>query len=167
MIALTFIDSTNNKIKIGPRALSGMMDFIQNAPQKFEAGGILLGRFVIDNNDVIVDHITMPMIGDRRTRFGYFRSKLHQKRISEAWAASRGTCNYLGEWHTHPEDEPAPSSHDFANWENKLATDKFDSDFLFFVIVGIARVNVWKGYRNKSHFEKLTLVTHHSSVNAY
>ena len=167
MVEITFIDSTNNKIKIGPRALSGMMSFIQDTHRKDEAGGVLLGRFLIGNNDVVVDHITIPMPGDKRTRFGYFRSKLHQKRISEAWVSSRGTCNYLGEWHTHPEDDPAPSSHDFANWENKLASDKFDSDFLFFVIVGTVRVNVWKGYRNNSLFEKLTLVTYHSSVNAY
>lgn len=167
MLALTFIDSANNKIKIGPRALSGMIDFIQNTPQKEEAGGVLLGRFLIGNSDVVVDHITIPMAGDKRTRFGYFRSKLHQKRISEAWALSRGTCNYLGEWHTHPEDDPSPSTHDFANWENKLAGDKFDSNFLFFVIAGTIRVNVWKGSRNNSQFEKLSLVTPHSSVNAY
>ena len=167
MVEITFIDSSNNKIKIGPRALSGMMSFIQDTHRKDEAGGVLLGRFLIGNNDVVVDHITIPMRGDKRTRFGYFRSKLHQKRISEACVSSQGTCNYLGEWHTHPEDDPVPSSHDFANWENKLASDKFDSDFLFFVIVGMDRVNVWKGYRKKIRFEKLTLLTYPSSVNAY
>jgi integrative and conjugative element protein (TIGR02256 family) len=168
MFALTFIDSSNNKVKIGSTALSGMKNFIQNTPQKEEAGGVLLGRFLIGNNDVVVDHITVPVAGDKRTRFGYFRSKpAHQNRISEAWSSSRGTCNYLGEWHTHPEDDPNPSGHDLANWKNKLNHDKFDGDFLIFIIVGIVQVNAWKGIRDNRQFEKLSPVTYHSSVKAY
>lgn len=159
MVTLIYADSLQNKIKIGPRALLGMKDFIQNDPMKKEAGGVLLGRFLIGNNDVIVDHITIPMAGDKRSRLGFFRSKsAHQKRISEAWASTRGTCNYLGEWHTHPEDDPYPSAHDFANWKNKLNRDKFDSDFLFFIIVGTVQVNIWKGRRDNGQFEKLNTV---------
>jgi integrative and conjugative element protein (TIGR02256 family) len=159
MIALTYIDSLNNKIKIGPRALSNMGSFIQNTKEKDEAGGVLLGRFLIGNSDIVVDRITVPMRGDGRSRFGYFRSKnVHQKQISEAWVSSRGTCNYLGEWHTHPEDDPRPSSHDLNKWKDKLALDQFDSDFLFFIIVGTKHVNVWKGYRNNIKFEQLTLL---------
>jgi len=158
-VALFFEDSLNNKIKIGPSALSGMAGFVQNDSAKREAGGVLLGRFLIGNNDVIVDHITVPMTGDKRSRFGYFRSKdAHQKRISEMWALSQGTCNYLGEWHTHPEDDPDPSAHDLTSWKNKLRLDRFDSDFLFFVIVGTVQVNAWKGCRDDGQFEKLSLV---------
>jgi integrative and conjugative element protein (TIGR02256 family) len=168
MNTLVYVDSFDSRIKIGPRALSGMKDFIQSDPSKKEAGGVLLGRFLIGNNDVVVDHITIPMAGDKRSRFGYFRSKhAHQKRISEAWASSQGACNYLGEWHTHPEDDPHPSGHDIANWKHKLKHDRYDSDFLFFVIVGIVQVNVWKGFRDKIQFEKMTLVPPHSSVKAY
>lgn len=167
MNTLVYVDSFDSRIKIGPRALSGMKGFIQSDPSKKEAGGVLLGRFLIDSNDVVVDHITIPMAGDKRARFGYFRSKhAHQKRISEAWASSQGTCNYLGEWHTHPEDDPHPSGYDIANWKNKLKDDKFDSDFLFFIIVGTVRVNVWKGRRDNNNFEKLSLVTDHSSLKA-
>ncbi len=167
-VALIFEDSLNNKIKIGPSALSGMAGFVQNDPAKREAGGVLLGRFLIGNNDVIVDHITVPMTGDKRSRFGFFRSQnAHQKRISEAWASSQGTCNYLGEWHTHPEDDPNPSTHDLTNWKNKLNHDKFDGDFLVFIIVGIVQVNAWKGLRDNRQFEKLSLVISHSSVKVY
>jgi len=159
MTTLVFADSLNNKIKIGPRALSGMNGFVQNDSKKREAGGVLLGRFLIGINDVIVDHITVPMAGDKRSRFGFFRTKhAHQKRISEAWASSQGTCNYLGEWHTHPEDDPYPSAHDLTSWKNKLNLDRFDSDFLFFIIVGTVRVNAWEGHRNDGQFEKLSLV---------
>jgi integrative and conjugative element protein (TIGR02256 family) len=154
-----FEDLLLNKIKLGPLALAGMNAFIQNESKKTEAGGILLGRFLIGNNDVIVDHITVPLAGDKRSRFHFFRSKqAHQKRISEAWASSDGTCNYLGEWHTHPEDDPHPSVHDLAGWKKKLKLDQFDSEFLIFVIVGRGRVSAWKGRRVDTHFEKLILV---------
>jgi integrative and conjugative element protein (TIGR02256 family) len=162
MIALIFTDSLNNKIKIGPSAHSGMRNFIQDNHQKPEAGGVLLGRFLMGNSNVVVDRITIPMQGDKRLRFSYFRSKeSHQKQISEAWTSSKGTCNYLGEWHTHPEDEPYPSSYDLNKWKAKLQLDQFDSDFLFFVVVGIKRISVWKGYRNNIRFEQLTLLIPH------
>ena len=167
-VALVFEDSLSNKIKIGPSALSGMAGFVQNDSAKREAGGVLLGRFLIGNNDVIVDHITVPMIGDKRSRFGYFRSKdAHQKRISETWASSQGTCNYLGEWHTHPEVDPHPSIHDIDNWKNKLNHDQYDSDFLFFVIVGTEQISAWKGYRRTKEFEKLSLIPSYSKLKAY
>lgn len=159
MTSLVYSDALNNKIKISPRALLGMKTFIQNDPREKEAGGVLLGRFLVGNNDVVVDYITVPMVGDKRSRFGFFRSKYaHQKRISEAWSTSQGTCNYLGEWHTHPEDDPYPSAYDFTDWKNKLNRDTFDSDFLFFIIVGTVQVNIWKGRRDTRQFEKLSPV---------
>ncbi len=156
---LIFEDTLHNKTKLGPVAVSGMNAFVQNESKKAEAGGVLLGRFLIGNDDVIVDHITVPLTGDKRSRFQFFRSKHgHQKRISEAWAASDGTCNYLGEWHTHPEDDPHPSVQDLMSWKKKLKFDQFDSDFLIFAIVGRVGIHVWKGFRIDGRFEKLSLV---------
>ena len=168
MSHLTFIDTANNRIKIGPRALSGMWYFIQDTPQKKEAGGVLLGRFLIGSNEVVVDRITIPMQGDKRSRYNYFRSRgNHQKQIFEAWTSSKGTCNYLGEWHTHPEVDPHPSIHDIDNWKNKLNHDQYDSDFLFFVIVGTEQISAWKGYRRTKEFEKLSLIPSYSKLKAY
>ncbi len=168
MSHLTFIDNADNRVKIGPGALSGMRHFIQNTPQKKEAGGILLGRFLIGSDEVVVDRITIPMQGDIRSRYNYFRSKgTHQKKIYEAWASSKGTCNYLGEWHTHPEVYPQPSIHDIDSWKNKLIHDQYNSDFLFFVIVGTEQISVWKGYRRTEEFEKLSLIPSYSKLKAY
>jgi integrative and conjugative element protein (TIGR02256 family) len=167
MLTPVFVDSLNGKVKIGPTALSVISSFIQDDYKKAEAGGVLLGRFLIGSNDVVVDQVTMPMTSDKRSRFHFFRSaRSHQKLILEAWTSSQGTCNYLGEWHTHPESDPHPSGYDFQNWQKKLQFDKFDNDFLYFVIVGTTQINVWKGYRNNLSFEKLDLITNYSSVKA-
>ena len=166
-VTLVFADSLNGKIKIGPAALLPISSFVQDDHKKTEAGGVLLGRFLIANSDVVVDQVTIPMVGDKRSRFHFFRSRhAHQKQILEAWTLSQGTCNYLGEWHTHPESDPHPSGYDFENWKKKLKFDKFDSDFLFFVIVGTTQINVWKGYRNNLSFENLNAVSNYSSVKA-
>lgn len=43
-----------------------------------EAGGVLLGRHLLDCSDVIVDDITEPARSDRRTFASFFRSLAHQ-----------------------------------------------------------------------------------------
>ena len=53
--------------------------------------------------------------------------------------------NYLGEWHTHPEDVPSPSSHDRRDWLRTLDTAQFEQSFLFFIIVGRTSIGVWEG----------------------
>jgi len=81
-----------------------MRHYVQDVPTKPEAGGVLLGRHILETGDIIVDLITEPMPSDRQGRFRFFRARRpHQAAIDRAWRASGGTYTYLGEWHTHPE----------------------------------------------------------------
>jgi integrative and conjugative element protein (TIGR02256 family) len=154
--SMTFIDSTGKRVKIGPDSLAALNKYIQNHPDKSEAGGVLLGRFIVASEDVVIDRVTVPMPGDKRSRSSFFRSaSSHQKQIITSWVSSLGTCNYLGEWHTHPEPIPYPSGHDVANWKQKLKHDVFDSSFLLFVIVGTEQISIWKGKRSDFSLEKL------------
>lgn len=154
--SMTFVDANGARVKIGPQSLAVFNQYIQDHPHKSEAGGVLLGRFIISSNDVIIDRITIPMRGDKQSRFSFFRSaERHQQQITNSWLLSSGTCNYLGEWHTHPESDPHPSNLDIANWKQKLKNDVFDSAFLLFLIVGTERINLWKGKRSNISLEKL------------
>jgi len=158
--AQTFINVRGNKFKLGHAAVAQMIGYVQNEPSKREAGGVLLGRYILGCEDVIVDRITMPTKRDRQSRFRFFRSaRLHQQAIDEAWTSSGGTCNYLGEWHTHPEPDPSPSFIDMLGWRKKLLFDKFDSDVLYFVIVGTGQINAWQGHRRTLSIEKLHKAT--------
>lgn len=155
-----FIDLLGNRIKISHHALVSLRQYIQDNESKPEAGGVLLGRYIIGNNDVVVDQITVPLADDKRSRFRFFRSAPeHQKHINKAWKTSGGTCNYLGEWHTHPELEPQPSPLDIVGWKEKLKYDVFDSEFLYFIILGTGKMNIWKGKRKDLSFEKLVEIT--------
>jgi integrative and conjugative element protein (TIGR02256 family) len=145
---LTFVRPGGGHFQIGSEALALMRPYVQEVPAKPEAGGVLLGRHILGTGDIIVDLITAPMLSDRQSRFRFFRARRpHQAAIDRAWRESGGTCTYLGEWHTHPEPYPTPSSIDWQNWQRKLLVDRF-TEPIFFVIMGTMETHVWEGHRS-------------------
>ena len=110
-----------------------------------EAGGLLLGRHLVDTTHIAVDNISKPMKGDRRTRTSFFRSEGHEKYAHECWNNSGGTCGYLGNWHTHPEPFPTPSIVDIEDWLNVLKNDVYEGERLYFIIVGTKELACWEG----------------------
>jgi integrative and conjugative element protein (TIGR02256 family) len=133
------------RIKVTGKVLSVMNSYAQRGPSDTEAGGVLLGRYLLGSDDVVVDEVTVPMSGDRRSRYLFYRDKkLHQAAIDAAWEVSGGICTYLGEWHTHPEADPTPSDIDKKDWRRRLHQDRYE-DELFFLIVGTATIRAWSG----------------------
>jgi integrative and conjugative element protein (TIGR02256 family) len=152
----TLILSNGGRIKIGQEALGGILSLIQTGPKSKEAGGVLMGRFIKEAKDIVIDKVTLPMKGDIRSRFQFKRlSPLHQLEVEREWVASKGTCNYLGEWHTHPEQDPTPSGVDLKDWERKLKKDTFSSRFLYFIIAGTAKLSIWEADRRTLQIHKL------------
>jgi integrative and conjugative element protein (TIGR02256 family) len=73
-----------------------------------EAGGQLFG--VLHNEELVVTEATGPYATDERSRTHYRSDpKEAQRAIDERFARN---LLYLGEWHTHPEDEPRMSAAD-------------------------------------------------------
>ncbi len=132
----------------------GIVQFSQNPLDVFnrfrqltddsdEAGGILIGRMLLDG-DVVIDRVTSPSKVDKTTRFSFFRPiRIAQQFVVNIWRSSHGTQNYLGEWHTHPEDIPHPSRTDIVNWKRIWRKSKVETNELFFVIVGRKTISVW------------------------
>lgn len=158
-IKMIFQFKKNGKIKISRSTVNRLLEYVQDENGKLEAGGVLLGRYLIDSENIIVDRITVPMVGDSRER-NYFKrhQKRHQKVIEKAWEDSGGTCNYLGEWHTHAERYPIPSSLDKREWKRKLQEDTFDSDNLYFIIVGTKSTRAWEGNRKSLKIRRIELI---------
>jgi integrative and conjugative element protein (TIGR02256 family) len=152
----TFILSNKGKIKIDEFALTKMLSYKQDESHKLESGGVLLGRFIKDSKNIIIDRITVPMIGDKQERTRFKRNeKTHQRIIDAAWRNTNGTCNYLGEWHTHPENHPSPSKIDKESWKKKLGGDSFSSRYLYFIIIGIKSICVWEGDRRTLNLKEI------------
>ncbi|GAX38908.1 hypothetical protein NIES3585_49600 [Nodularia sp. NIES-3585] len=133
-----------------------MLAFVQHTRCKPEAGGVLIGRFIRDSADIVIDEVTVPMSGDRKRRFNFWRSRQpHQQVLDKSWLESGGTSTYLGEWHTHPENIPVPSDTDIKNWQDRLKKDIFNGDTLFFIIIGIKILRVWDGSKTTLVFRLL------------
>jgi integrative and conjugative element protein (TIGR02256 family) len=107
------------------------IQFKETAP---ESGGLLLGT--VHGDHFIVKEITTPTIWDKCHRYLFKRSPIgHAKVAEDRWNRSNGFVRYIGEWHTHPEDNPTPSFIDITEWR-KLAEVRSDKRPLLGVIVG-------------------------------
>lgn len=137
-------------------AMERIDSFRQRDPNSDEAGGVLLGRILPMSAAVIVDQVTTPGHSDRRSRFRFFRAmRPTQKLVNNAWAVSDGTCNYLGEWHTHPEDDPQPSATDRKNWLRLTRESHYEQTSLFFVIAGRELIRAWEVSRHSLAINEL------------
>jgi integrative and conjugative element protein (TIGR02256 family) len=107
--------------------------FTEPPESSLEAGGILLGSYRGPHIEVV--QCTLPMRKDARTRFGFVRRDPgHQRAADSAWRASGRTINFVGEWHTHPEDHPRPSNVDRNTWLEQMR--RRNPNPLFFLIAG-------------------------------
>ena len=95
--------------------IAGLARYQQLAGQS-EAGGCLYGYYRGDH--IHVSHCTEPMPGDRRQPFQFNRKDPHHLAVGKKLHAhTQETCTYLGDWHTHPQEIPTPSSLDFSEWD--------------------------------------------------
>ena len=147
---MRFEINTESTLEIKKNILNIFNRHIQKKYNQTESGGILLGRLINCSKDVIVDFASEPSKKDTRRRFFFFRKKEPaQSIVNKRWSDSEGTQIYLGEWHTHPECDPIPSSHDLENWRKIYREAKYEQDFLLFIIVGIKNISCWLFLKDK------------------
>ncbi|OYD53843.1 hypothetical protein CGK74_10635 [Thauera propionica] len=107
---------------------------VQVGDSDCEAGGLLLGS--VHGTHMLIEQATVPTAWDKRSRYLFERLPFGHEAIARArWTASQGTIRYLGEWHTHPEDNPNPSGFDRSEW-SRLSATRRDRRPALAVIVG-------------------------------
>jgi integrative and conjugative element protein (TIGR02256 family) len=147
-----FRSSRNGELRITETVMQDMLKFIQNAHFKLEAGGVVLGKMFESSNNLSVELVTVPNRSDKRSRLRFFRKQRgHQETIDRKWAESNGTINYLGEWHTHPEKVPIPSTVDMNNWISHTKNAKYHGNKMIFLILGTEAIRAFEIF----HGEKL------------
>lgn len=155
---MRFKRATGGVVEFTTEVLDRLSKYRQVGGER-EAGGIMLGRLICNARDIVVDRVTDPNRLDKRYRHWFFRSrKPAQAEVVSAWNESLGSVNYLGEWHSHPQDSPEPSMVDRCNWRRILKRAVFEQHFLLFVIVGTSDVGVWEGDKGTSNIDRLTQV---------
>ena len=114
--------------------------FRQRRAHDSEAGGILLGYR--RGAHLHVTDATRPQPHDKRSRFQFERrDAFHQAYALDRWRESRGALDHIGEWHSHPESSPMPSSLDRSEWRKICAARV---DLMVFMILG-DRTEDWLG----------------------
>jgi integrative and conjugative element protein (TIGR02256 family) len=145
MVGLRYRRVGGGVVEMSSSAVAHMESHRQLEPGSHEAGGVLLGRFLMGCEDVVVNEAVGPFDTDSRSRYQITRKRSPaQELVNEAWRASRGTCNYLGEWHTHPEYSPSPSWSDLRNWRHIAKDTRTDLPAFFFGIMGLDELIVWE-----------------------
>lgn len=75
--------------------------------------------------------------------------------IDEDYEHSNHTRVYIGEWHTHPEDFPSPSSVDVSSIKRSFElNDRPLKDYILMAIVG--RKDIYWGLYNGKELKKVT-----------
>lgn len=146
-----------NKIpfKIDNSVFEIFKKYIQDDNKKEESGGVLIGK-VYDNHIEILD-CSEPTKFDKRSRYNFNRSfKSAQEFINIKFKNSEGKEIYLGEWHTHPENDPKPSNTDLKNFEKSLKNNILNSHTHFMIIVGITSIYIGI-YIDKKQVDNLSI----------
>jgi integrative and conjugative element protein (TIGR02256 family) len=136
------IVGNEEKIKVCPNIINTMRKYIQKGDLK-ESGGILIGKENKSNENLIINHITVPMFKDKRKYDRFIRKdEGHIEVFKNLYKASDETLRYIGEWHTHPEAVPSFSSIDLNNWIKICKDSNYDNDY-YHVIIGYEAVRIW------------------------
>lgn len=121
-------------ISLSQQVLEVFRRHAQIRPGDVEAGGVLLGRVRGPHIEVI--EATQPTRWDLRLPFFFQRSPRQHRTVAQSrWLQSGGEVGYIGEWHTHPEDNPTPSTTDVREW-SALARQRGHGSALLTAIVG-------------------------------
>lgn len=101
----------------------------------YEVGGQLFARF-LSTGEVQIDKITGPRKTDSKLR-NFFKPNKHieQQEINSLF---RDGYHYVGDWHTHSENYPTPSSADLHNIGNIFRKSRHSLSHFLLVIVGRA-----------------------------
>lgn len=120
------------EVEIMPAAVSAMLAHRQKSLFSREAGGQMFAT--LSANRWRIEAATGPRNGDRRSRFHFWPDrKAEQEEINRFY--ERG-LEFVGDWHTHPEDVPRPSSSDLTSVGNVVRESRHALPGILMCIVG-------------------------------
>ena len=107
--SITFrIGDSEQSLLLTPAVLNHIARHQQSDGALSEAGGQLFASFKGDQ--IRVEQATGPRTTDRRSRYGYIPDRRgEQEEIDRMHSLG---LNFIGDWHTHPERVPNPSTSD-------------------------------------------------------
>lgn len=148
---LVFKALDESLVVISSEVTNTLLSYRQTNNSSPESAGVLIGER--RGVHIILKTLSIPSCWDIRSRFMVDRVSLHhQKTVDDAFKKSNGEWQYLGEWHTHPEDVPKPSIMDYTSWHKNLKSE------LPLILIIVGRTHFWVGKKIKDNIEVLKLI---------
>jgi integrative and conjugative element protein (TIGR02256 family) len=123
------------RVEMSVSTLEKLRDALKTTPDR-EIGGVLLGQHLGDDVFLIVD-LSLQITGGSKQHF-VRDPALHKPFIDDFFERTGhdyATFNYLGEWHSHIDVAPIPSSEDIRTMQAHVANPEVNAPFALLVIV--------------------------------
>lgn len=135
-------------VDLTPNIIEKVIPYLQLNGNTTEAGGCLVGFENHNTSNITLNDISLPGDKDIRNRvFCKLRDKVHKIFLNRQ---IREKNFYMGNWHTHPQTAPTPSTIDISDWKTALHQDRTGCSYIFFIIFGTDEFKVWYGdFANK------------------
>lgn len=119
-------------VEFAPEALAAMLRHRQTGWLSKEAGGQMFAR--LSPTRWRIEVTTGPRRGDQRGRFHFWPDrKAEQEEINRFFEQG---LEFVGDWHTHPEEVPRPSASDIVSAENIVRESTHHLPGILMCIVG-------------------------------
>ena len=125
--------------------LSEIQTWLQITASTPESSGFLLGYKNRNTGNITICNLTIPQKSDERTRF--FCRILDEAHFRVMSHYNKHEIYYMGNWHTHPQKNPIPSSVDQREWNEIIHNDVTGCEYAFFIIAGTTEFRIWIGDR--------------------
>lgn len=148
------VPNSEQIVVITQRVCDHFVKYSQKNSKDLEAGGQLFAK--ITKKQILIKVATGPRKTDHRTRFSFIPNRIQE--ILEIKCNFRQGLHYVGEWHTHPEKIPEPSSADITSLKNCFRESKHELQWFLMIIVGIKSDSLYVGKVNSISTEQLKLI---------
>jgi len=149
------INLANYHIEVTEDVLNTLETFKQDSFKIHEAGGILLGYIVKEEAYIRITKVSTPCKYDKSTPTSFDRDANNaQKIINKEFDESQGKIIYLGEWHTHFQKVPMPSSIDINMIKKQYKVSTLNANILLLLIKGTENlyISVYDGKKFVSDY---------------
>jgi integrative and conjugative element protein (TIGR02256 family) len=118
-----------------------------------EGGGLLFAQFEFPTIRILV--VTRPHRTDGRWMTLFVPNRILQRRTIKN--KFKKGYHFIGEWHTHPEQNPTPSGLDLKSMREAFLKSNHELNYFIMVIVGNVpdSLVLWVSAHDDSHFERL------------
>jgi integrative and conjugative element protein (TIGR02256 family) len=139
------INGSSQVIIIHQVVLERIIKYMQTGDRP-ESGGLLFAEFKLPK--IFVKDISIPNKTDCQSRFGFKPDLIRQQKIINS--NFKKGLHYIGEWHTHPENKPMPSTVDIMSMKETFIKSKHELNYFLLIIVGnkVSEDMFWIGLQN-------------------